>query len=220
MSNYKLIACEETLTNFVENFLPDLTRDETYYCTLFARRKYWPVIKADKGQLKRFVSPKHRLIKKIKQLEIEEGGYEFDGIPIPQEALCLYITPNPRSNIKATQIALRKCADLIANGNSGYNLHQEMMSCVQQAKSRTCFIDFDFDCDVCPDVRNMLNPESYSIVKTRGGYHILVKPDLVDAKFKKSFHQKISKMPGCDVRGDCLLPIPGTYQGGHIVRLM
>lgn len=220
MNKYKIIADEQKLRDFIDNFLPEISGDETFYCTLFARKKYWPTIKADKGQLKRFVSPKHRIIDKIRQLECEVGSYTFEGHVIPNEALCCYITPNPRSNKKATLIAIRKLADLLAYDNKDYNLHQEILSCVQQAKSRTVVLDFDFDCDEMPNLEGIVNPSSYRVCKTRGGFHILVRPELVEPEYKHSFHKKLSSLPGCDVKGDCLLPIPGTYQGGHVVELL
>ena len=70
MACYKIINDEEALINFI-NWLPDLRDNETFYLSLFARKKYAPeagFVKAnDKTQLKRFTAIKLNMLDKIKQ---------------------------------------------------------------------------------------------------------------------------------------------------------
>src|SRR6187397_960320 len=103
METYKIVANEEELNRFIE-FLPDLTSDEKFYVTLFARKKYTtdPRFKNDKTQLKRLTVNKEDLVKELMKLEVANGLYQFNGIPIPQEMLAVYINPNPRSMTKAS----------------------------------------------------------------------------------------------------------------------
>lgn len=221
--NYKIILNEERLKSFIE-WLPELSKSETYYVCLFARNKYCSEIKhisSDKAQLKRFTSNKERLFEKIKQLECEIGSYKQKGLEVPQEALALYITPNPRCFLKATRQSLKKFADLLAENYNGYNPHQKVMSEIQKAKSRTCFVDFDFDVlDVsdfhyCLDrIKENINHEAITILKTKGGFHLLVDPTKVEEKYRKSWYTYISKISNVDIKGDNMIPIPGTYQGG------
>lgn len=236
MGNYQIVVDKEELQRFVD-FLPELTEDETYYVCLFARSKYVQNkeinhINSDKAQLKRFTTNKSRLIDKLYQLECPLGSYKQRHNVVPQEALAVYINPNPRSNTKAARNALIRLAHLVTGENHGYNLHQEMISEVQKAKSRSEWIDFDFD---LPDkalmvsagleIESILNKEAYRILETRGGYHVMINPALVEYSLKPYFYQKMAKILATystdkDNHGDNMIPIPGSYQGGFVPRFI
>ena len=234
--NYQIITDEELLQDFVDNFLPDTTEDETYYWCLFSRSKYCKDvahINSDKSQLKRGTSPKSRLIDKLKQLECPLGSYKQKHNVAPQESLAVYINPNPRSNTKAARNALIRLAHLVTGENHGYNLHQEMISEVQKAKSRTCFVDFDFDLpeqykhynsnwfkQLLENDDVAINESAYNILQTRGGYHVLVKPDQVAYEFKNKWFNSFKDLQkiystDTDNHGDNMIPIPGCFQGGY-----
>jgi hypothetical protein len=137
--NYQIVKDEKLLKDFID-WLPELAPQERYYLCLFARNKYCKElthIKSDKAQLKRFVTDKERMFQKIKQLEIEVGGYKQKHMDVPEEALALYITPNPRDMFKATVNTMVKLAQSIRDQNISMNPHQEAMSEIQKAKSRT-----------------------------------------------------------------------------------
>lgn len=227
MENYKIVTDETILKDFIK-FLPELKESETYYLSLFARSKYCKDvshISSDKAQLKRFTTTKERMFEKIKQLEIQLGNYTQKGLCIPQEAIAIYITPNPRCFLKATRQSLKKFADLLAGEYTGYNPHQQVMSEIQKAKSRTCFVDFDFDIlskedyiNCIQNVKNILNKESYIILRTHGGFHLLVMPKFVNQN-EKRWYQMISNISEVDIKGDNMIPIPGTYQGGFTPKI-
>lgn len=225
--NYKIITDEQMLKDFID-WLPVLQENEKYYLCLFARNKYCKElthIKSDKAQLKRFVSDKERMFDKIKQLEVEVGAYKQKQLSVPQEALALYITPNPRNMFKATVNTMVKLAQGIRDTNVSMNPHQEALSEIQKAKSRTCYVDFDIDFKdeddqvrrlmICKDlIAECVNLEAVTLLRTRGGLHCLVDPSKVSSEYKNKFYQNLSKLADVDQTGDQLIPVPGVIQGG------
>ncbi|MFY7788875.1 MAG: hypothetical protein ACOVQA_13485 [Thermoflexibacteraceae bacterium] len=226
--NYQIIKDEQLLKEFIA-WLPDLQKHETYYVSLFARNKYsknTAHLKADKAQLKRFTSNKEALFDKIKQLECEFGAYKLQGLPIPQEALAVYITPNPRDMLKATKNSLVKFAQLITQDYTGYNPHQEVMSELQQACSRKVYFDLDFDNvsiqAMLPSIIPFINPNCLHFLQTRGGFHLLIELAKLEKQYEKTWYQKLTTLQGCDVRGDNLIPVVGCTQGEfvpHFVKI-
>lgn len=232
--NYQIVKDEERLRAFIE-WLPDLKETEKYYFCLFARNKYCKElshIKSDKAQLKRFVTDKERMFQKIKQLEVEMGYYKQREFEVPESALALYMTVNPRNMFKATVNTMVKLAQSIRDQNVNMNPHQEAMSEIQKAKSRTCWIDFDLDLDsqsqameigvAIATMKVVVNPDAVTYLKTRGGMHILVDPAKVEEKYKNTFYQNIKKIKGIDQSGDQMIPVPGCTQGmfvPHFINL-
>lgn len=220
--NYSIIKDSQLLDEFIE-WLPELQENEIFYVALFARKKYCAGIKnikTDKAQCKRFTSDKKRLKEKILQLECPLDFYSIKGITIPQEALALYISVNPRDMYAATKNGLIKFAQLMTQPYNGYNPHQEIMSEIHRACSRKVWYDFDFDnVEIEPTLAKLnqiINLDCVKIMKTHSGFHLLVNLKSVRDEFSKTWHQNMSKLPGVDVRGDNLLPVPGCVQGGYI----
>jgi hypothetical protein len=235
--NYKIILDEQILRYFIE-WLPELTPDETYYVSLFARNKYQnkdasnPIshIKSDKQQLKRFTTSRNRLFDKLKQCECEVGSYKQykltkEPVEVPQECLVPYITVNPRSFKKATKNGLIKFATLLANenGSIGYNPHAEVMSEIQKSWSRKPYFNVDIDIDDKENfdfdfLKGYININCISVLETRGGYHLLIKLDEIEEQYKRSWYQNIiSKNKSfIDQTGDGMIPIPGCHQGGFM----
>ena len=222
--NYEIIKDEKLLHEFIA-WLPELQPNETIYACLFARSKYCKEtthISSDKQQLKRFTSTKEFLFEKIKQLECEVGSYKQKHKDIPQEALALYISVNPRDMMKAGKNSLIKFADLVTKPYAGWNPHQECMSELQKACSRKIYCDFDIDRvidnfdELIVDINTKINSDCYKILKTRGGAHILVELKKIEPQYAKTWYNSMTSMEGIDIVGDSMLPVQGCTQGNFI----
>jgi hypothetical protein len=231
--NYQIITDEKILREFI-NWLPELSPEEVYYCCLFARSKYTkdlegnngiPHIKSDKAQLKRFTATKDRLYYKIKQLECPLGSYVQGSqniIEIPQESLALYITVNPRNLWKATKNSLKHFAEVVVTEGKTMNPQADAMSEIQRSKSRSCYVVADYDKKSLIGVKMLihlsdLKEGSYRILETRGGYHILIDPE---QPTKFNWYKTIKEDHYVDQIGDIMIPVPGTYQGGHTPKFI
>lgn len=216
--NYSIIRNEAILSNFI-GWLPDLLPGEKLFLNLFARKKYCNILKSDKAQLKRFCATKENMADKIRQLECSVGSYKQDGVEIPQEALALYISPNPRDLVKASYNTIKALADLLKEGKS-FNPHQEALTQIQKSCSRKLYSVFDIDCgeeyrDIVNRVRDFFQCR-VSVIKTRGGIHVLVEHAKIPEKRKRDWYSFMSSLDNVDVKGDCLIPVPGCLQGGFL----
>jgi hypothetical protein len=224
MNHYQILQNEKELNGFI-NFLPDLTEGEVFYLSLFARRKYAEDFK-DEGQLSRFIATKQDLKEKILRLESPIGSFIRDNKPVPQEALALYIGINPRSLAKANKDLAIELVTNLADGKQDFNPISIATSAVHRATSRKILIDFDYDWlkntlqeDVSVRTNSFINliksilPENgFKILRTHGGFHVLANIDQV--KNAKDWHQRLSAIPTCDVKGtNTLTPVPGCTQG-------
>jgi hypothetical protein len=220
MNTYNIITDPVKFNEFVE-FLPDLLPHEVFYFCLFGRHKYDPAFPntKDSGQLARLTARnKPELIEKVKRLEVPVGAYSRDGIVASNNALALYIALNPRNLIKANKGILVEVATRFAEGHTDFNPVSIAHTQIHHAIDRKLFVDFDFD-DVepsehLPKIKEILPDGMYRVLKTRGGFHLLI--DLDKARtLKTQWYPNLAKLPKCDVKGsNTLTPVPGCIQGG------
>jgi hypothetical protein len=50
--------------------------------------------------------------------------------------------------------------------------------------------------------------------------HLLIKLELVDEKYRKTFYRNIMALPGVDQIGDMMVPVPGTSQGNFCPKII
>ena len=220
---YKIIHDHEKFEAFVK-WLPELEKHEAYYVTLLGRRKYHESAFADKMALKRFIATsKSYLTQKVKQLSLPVGLYvNRNGDAVHQNALALYISLNPRNLKLAQQNLLRRLVDVAIDPENTQNPAALALSEIQKARSRSVYIDFDFDIEegmvekTTKRIQEIVGKEAVTFLRTRGGLHALVQPKLAKYFGPKKWHQEVSSLQGCDVVGDSLIPIPGGTQGGFI----
>ena len=217
---YKIIMDEDKLREFIE-WLPDCEVNEQFYGCLFMRKKYCPDvpwIKSDKGQLRRFTSTKDRLFDKIAQLECKVGAFTFDGNPVPQESLALYISPNPRDLWRATVRSIGQLAKVLECGGKNSNPHAEVMSEIQKSTGNRKYILFDIDDKDQDNLQTCIDlcAGYCDVSETRGGYHIFVHKEDVGKIPNKMWYPEMAKF--ADVTGEAMTCPWGTYQGGWTVK--
>lgn len=219
--NYQIIKDEKLFREFI-NWLPDLKPNEVFYFCLFSRAKYCATIDKKNAynlQLKRGTATKQWLFEKVKQLECVFGAYaQKGGEPIPQETLALYINPNPRDLEKAARNSLKTLSELITKKYDGYNPQYEVLSQIQNSVGTKKYMNLDYDHVDAETAKIKINEiipaNAYNILKTRGGFHLLIETVKIDSKINKNWYQQLTKLEGCDVKGDSLMPVPGCTQGG------
>ncbi len=224
MEYYKIILDEPKLDEFIE-LLPDNNKGEAYYICLFGRHKYDETFPQSKnaGQLARMTADKSEIKSKLLRLECPLGSYLRDGVIASQECLAVYITVNPRSYARANREILIELAKQFAAGKIDFNPVSAATTAVHRAVERKFFLDFDFDRveieEHLPAIKEVLPPGAFSILKTRGGFHLLVHLDKVKGDHK--WHPAIAKLKNCDVRGsNTLTPVAGCTQGGFTPYLV
>lgn len=243
MENYKIITDREKLIEFID-WLPELEKNEAYYIGLFSRSKYvrdiegidLPHIRSDKQQLFKLITGKGNMLQKIEGLERKLGTYyqyqgrisntdNYGSIPVPQEALALYITLNPRNKKVATFKMLDKLIEFIKKEDYDRSLDNVALSAIHTSVDRRVYSTFDFDVDDREAIINHIKDndivplEALNYLYTRGGVHVIIEHGLIDTKDSKytKWYPTIRSMEGVDkqVNGtDVSIPIPGTYQGG------
>lgn len=221
--NYKILQDEQKFAEFF-NLLPSLEENEVYYVALFGRHKYCTTLPNMRdNQLVRFTSNKEDLKEKIIRLECPIGGYKRDGDDVPQEALALYISLNPRNLVKANKTLLMELAKCIVDGKMSMNPLSLARTAVHNATDRKCFVDFDYDFiepgQHLPAIKAILPENAFRILKTRGGFHLLV--SLADVPKKGDWFKKLAALDGCDVKGgNNVVPVAGCTQGDFVPYLI
>lgn len=216
--HYKIISDEKALLAFIK-WLPDIESTERYYLTLIARRKYCAALKLNDIVLKRVVCHKDEILNKIRQLEVPYGAYVTkQGDIIPQEALALYINVNPRSMVVAAKNTAKALVELICDNKLTMNPKSVALTEIHKARGTKHFVDIDIDSpeivieDAVRGMLGVLNKEAVSVIKTRGGIHIIIETAKTTTK---DWYRKLKEMFVFDVTGDNMVPMPGGYQGGY-----
>lgn len=232
MRYYQIIKNREEFNQFL-HFLPDDSEvdGEQYFLTLFARKKYDKsgIVKADKSVLKRFTSKRNNISEKVEQLEVVYGSYKINRIPVPEDALALYINPNPRSFHKAGVGLLKELATMLGEGKIVKNPQSLAMSAIQASCARKIWFDIDVDFilpEQIPSFREYIatgiNIDACTFIQTRGGCHLLINLEKVLDTHKKTWYNHIKNTPKqagfehVDImfNSDGLVPFPGCLTGG------
>lgn len=221
--HYSIIKNENELNRFI-GILPDLAMHERFFIAFQARKKYNQSLSSrDKTQLKRTQCYKHQIVQKIRQMECALGGFlTREGDIIPEDAMVMYITPNPRDLKKATFKVVKQLLDRVETDNY-FNPYADAMSAVHSTKGRSYFVHFDVDSDTDIDdkvnqVVGTVGKDAVIVIKTRGGFHVLVVVNEVKTAIK-NWYTELQNILQCDQHGDIMCPIPGCIQGDFVPYL-
>jgi len=209
--------------------------EKRYLVMLAARKKYDPTVKVKRAFIMRkdiFNRP-GRLAQSVKQYEFPlDALLDDNGVPVKQQALVTYVTPNPRDTFVAACEMSRMCLEYVrTNHHSKQENKTTYPSVVGQAKTalQKCAeevpyltIDVD-DKAIGPTVDQFLRREKFPIhclVETRGGFHVLLRTAELTKHhrtilWKEKTEQWKDKV---EIHKDQVTPLPGTVQGGFPVR--
>lgn len=105
---------------------------------------------------------------------------------------------------------------LITKPYNGYNPQSEVLNELQTTIGTRHFYDLDFDHvdldESLIKINEVISPDHYTVLKTRGGFHLLIHINQLTEVEEKRWYS-LTKLPGCDVKGDTLIPVPGCAQG-------
>jgi hypothetical protein len=233
---YRTIVDRDVLEDFIENFLPDLEEGQKYFLSVFARKKYvdsteHPDFTGNVGskngssQIRSFASSKERIINRLEECQCVVGGFVTrKGLPIPPEAIAVYIHPNPRDVFKATLKSIGVFADIAVTQDKHFNPVSKLNSIIQSTSiAKKPFVIFDVDEkneDTLTKINEIVDNRA-SILETRGGYHVIVRREDIKnhvEKHDRMWHNKLVKMS--DQVGDIMIPVPGTHQGDFVPKFV
>lgn len=224
--HYTIIKDEDKFKSYIE-ILPELEEDECFYVVLLSRRKYLPGQPNSTTPLARFVCSKKSMLDKVRQLECPIGSHKVKGVEVVQEALALYLMPNPRSKIKATFNLIVDLTTALRDKHTGLNPLSYVDNSLNRAKSRSVYTILDIDLPINENELTELSKiiGNYDCIKTNGGYHILIQPLKAFEHGGKKWHVNMEEFLKdnaitYDQKGDLLSPIPGCVQGQHIPTIM
>lgn len=232
MNNFNFLQDIEQLQNFIK-ILPELQDNECFILLLMARKKYLPEnhpasIGNTQMIRREIVTDKSKLIRKIKELNTEKDLYlDKNAIIIPEQALAIYLTVNPRSYHKAMVEVAKTLIEHLSQGTT-IRLDSMVKTALQSHFNRKIFLDIDVDIkaqdnleELLQKIMIILDNIPVFIIKTKNGAHILLNKKHLSSQVKKTFYKDLENLSETmageiELKSDALVPIPGGYQGGFI----
>ena len=240
---YKLIHDCEQIKRFDELFLPN-ENHLAINLSLVARKKYAPDLPDSVYILSRVIvggdqnrnKAAAHLHRYILRLETPYGSYvDKNDQPISNDALALYAFIDPKDTVKALSATLNECVEKMSNGESvpnAFNLYKDQINKSKAPPTAEQYRQIDLDTKDSKHietVKELLVKTGVKVlmaVETRGGYHLVYKPDRsINNKLLYEF-KETTKFETLDRNGkpvkdhwfsitnSPMVIVPGTYQGG------
>ncbi len=226
--NYKLIHDENQLQKFID-FLPELKENEGYFLILIARRKWNKDINIPSAlKLKRETVRKEKIIKTIKNWEVQLGSYTSLDVEIPNDNLGVYIGFNPKNQYNAFFELINQCLANIRSNKKNINVKSMANDVIQGSNGTKNFIDIDVDLkegeqeqDIKYFIESVLDKSGLTYIKTSGGFHCLINVNAIDGN--KIWYQTIKSHPfesDLNIMSNDLVPVVGCNQGKFVPKFI
>lgn len=240
-----MIEDREQFDRFVE-ILPDLGSDEVYFISLSARKKYLDEeerVRYDLGRTEMFARQvarsKEQLYHVARKLRgILDNRTTRTGYPMPKHAVVVYANINPTSTVKATNKFVKdinKAREQVMNATLKGNVpdfgafryaDRTFMNCLQKSTGNRHFLDIDVDTkdqSILDELLESIQSLEYYVVDTKGGYHVLVVRESLNNSGVR-LHEVVQRLDGKVDTEVCfssqMVPTPGTFQAGYLVKLL
>lgn len=211
------------------------TPHDTHMIMIAARKKYVPDVKVKAAFVLRrdIVNEPGRLLDAIRQYEFPVDALKDDaGNPIPNAALAVYVTLNPRDPLRAvadlavatTQHLQRRSVG--ADDVAAPRVVSLAKSLLQTACLKKQYLTVDIDDKALfGAVVSVIDPRQtpiQCIVETRGGFHIILDLKNLTPEGDSALRLALRAWPKTQVEllRDQNTPVPGTVQGGFRVRFV
>ncbi len=234
-----LIKNEDETRKFIEKVLQPLKNDEVYITVLTARKKYCSTISSSLEVVNRDIirnNDTNKILRKIRKMSIVEGLYtDKNNDIIPIEAFALYILPEPRSMLKAYNDFIENTGkwnyENLKSENKNLELYRKLdiklFSSIHRSKSCSNYFIIDIDKkdevlfnNIYIFIQSKEWYDSPSVIKwiseTRGGYHIMLERNNISGEIVHEIMKR--KIESVEFRKEMMTPIPGTLQGGFVVK--
>lgn len=225
-----LLKDETAIRKFVDNVVPEIKDDEILLIFLAARSKYAPGIRMKTDIVRReIVKRKDRelILKKIRRLSIVDKLYTDNyGKILPEHSFVIYFDLNPKSTMKAylgLQKQMSQTVYDIAVGHkkleSMKRIKNALMSELHKCNSNKPYLLADID---IKDKNKLYLTEILStipfedikaITETKNGYHIIVNKTKNTGRILYTMKKDYLEM-----KKEVMTPVPGTLQGGFLVK--
>lgn len=239
MTHHVVVGDKDELKRFFECVLAPLEDDHVYTIFSVARKK-WDT----RDELSR--SEEALMRKILKAYDFETFYRTLKKFEVPKEALVdrntkesiksdvigYYIDITPKSVARGMELFITEgVRDLLGTRTNKAQLSHlkgvegKLFSCVARSNSKKQYKILDVDIRfpwVLSECMNILKENDIPIrwvSQTRGGYHIIIPVGPKIAELYKVAWPKIQEKYGEKIElNDRATPIPGTWQGGHLVK--
>lgn len=187
-------------------------------------------------------------IRVLRRMECDVRGFTTKkDLPVPEKTIICYFNINPTNTIKALGEFQSKMHtysnELISCAMSGNNvdiavkeitrMDAHLMTCMQKSTGTRHWVDFDFDipkdCGMVISVSVYLESRgisNYYWIDTKSGYHLLIDKSQLKFNPQDIINEALKYIPeGLEdfeiiQNRNNMIPLPGTYQAGHLVRVL